>query len=139
MRYIILDANVIFSSLLKGKALYLLIELKKRGFELVTPQFLIEEFARNVNELSKALGISLEETILSFGKLLRIVKVVPLKQYSKFLERAKKISPDVKDVPYFALSLAFNKVPIWSREPRLKRQKVIKVLSDKEVKELLRD
>lgn len=41
----------------------------------------------------------------------------------------------LKDSPYFALALAFDKAPIWSREPRLKRQKVVKVLHDKEVEE----
>jgi len=43
------------------------------------------------------------------------------------------IKPHLKDAPLFALSLAFNNAPIWSREPRLKMQKVVEVLHDKEV------
>jgi len=115
----------------------LLLELKKKEVKLITPQFILEEFVSNINELSKALGISNEEAILSFGKLLRIIEIIPKKKYFKFLEKAKKISPDKKDVPYFALSLAFGKAPIWSREARLKRQKIVKVLSDTEVKKLI--
>jgi predicted nucleic acid-binding protein len=53
----------------------------------------------------------------------------------KFIEEAKRISPHLKDAPLFALSLAFDKVPIWSREPRLKRQKSVEVLWDEEVKD----
>jgi predicted nucleic acid-binding protein len=53
----------------------------------------------------------------------------------KFIEEAKRISPHLKDAPLFALSLAFDKVPIWSRKPRLKRQKSVEVLWDEEVKD----
>jgi predicted nucleic acid-binding protein len=56
--------------------------------------------------------------------------VVPKSNYEIFLDKALRISPHKKDAPLFALSLAFNKAPIWSREPRLKRQKIIRVLSD---------
>jgi len=98
MKYLVVDANVVFSSLLKGSALFLLLELKKKGIKLITPQFLLEEFVSNINELSKALGISNEEAILSFGKLLRIIEIIPKEKYSKFSEKVKKISPDKKDV-----------------------------------------
>ena len=67
----------------------------------------------------------------------KVFFVVPKFLYEDFIEEAKHISPDKKDAPLFALSLAFDKVPIWSREPRLKRQKVVKVLDDKDVEELL--
>jgi predicted nucleic acid-binding protein len=136
---LVLDANVIFSALLKGKPLFMLIELRKRGVELITPNFLVDEFFWKVEELSKGLGISEQQTIQSFAKLLsELVRVVPKKKYRRFLSKAKQISPHIKDAPYFALSLAFNKAPIWSRELRLRRQKVIKVLSDNEVEELLK-
>jgi predicted nucleic acid-binding protein len=54
-----------------------------------------------------------------------------------FLAEAKRVAPHEKDTRHFALSLKFN-YPIWSREPKLKRQKVVEVLSDKEVEELLK-
>jgi predicted nucleic acid-binding protein len=113
---LVLDANVIFSALLKGKPLFMLIELRKRGVELITPNFLVDEFFWKVEELSKGLGISEQQTIQSFAKLLsELVRVVPKKKYRRFLSKAKQISPHIKDAPYFALSLAFNKAPIWSR------------------------
>lgn len=131
---LVLDANVIFSALLRGKPLSMFIELKKKGIDLITPDFLVEEFFGKVEKISKALGTNEEQTIVSFAKLFsELVRVVPEKEYAKFLSEAKQISPHVKDVPYFALSLRYDRCPIWSREPRLRRQKLVKVLSDKEV------
>ena len=136
---LVLDANVIFSALLRGKPLSMLIELQKKGIELITPDFLVEEFFEKVEELSKVVGVNEKQAVESFTKLLsELVRVVPKKEYSKFLSEASRISPDAKDIPYFALSLAFNKAPIWSREPRLRRQKTVEVLSDKEVEDLLK-
>jgi predicted nucleic acid-binding protein len=68
----------------------------------------------------------------------KFVKVIPMSIYEQFLDEANKISPHKKDAPLFALSLAFNKAPIWSRDLRLRRQKFVKVLSDKEVEESLK-
>ena len=46
---------------------------------------------------------------------------------------AKHISPDVKDVPYFAAALKL-KIPIWSNDAALKqKQDAVKVYSTKEV------
>lgn len=136
---LVLDANIIFSALLRGKPLSMFIELRKKGIDLITPDFLVEEFSGKVEELSKALVISKEQTTVSFAKLLsELVRVVPEKEYARFLKEGKRISPHVKDAPYFALSLAFNKAPIWSREPRLRRQKLVKLLSDKDVEQLLK-
>jgi predicted nucleic acid-binding protein len=73
-----------------------------------------------------------------FSAIKVIDRSVPKSNYEIFLDKALRISPHKKDAPLFALSLAFNKASIWSREPRLKRQKIIQVLSDIEVKTLIR-
>ena len=70
---------------------------------------------------------------VSLALLLKLVEIIPKEEYGEFIEEAKRISPLLKDAPLFALSLAFNNAPIWSREPRLKMQKVVEVLHDKEV------
>jgi predicted nucleic acid-binding protein len=137
---LILDANVIFSALLKGKPLSMSVELKNKGIELITPDFLVEEFFKKRKELSKILCISEEQILVAFTKMMsELVRVVHKEEYVTFLDEAKKISPDKKDVPYFALSLALDKAPIWSREPRLRRQKVVKVLDDKGVERLMKE
>ena len=122
--------------LVEGKALEILFELYDKGIKLISPEYFVEEFERNIDKLSKQSKLSKEE-LLTFASILfsEFVEIVPKDRYERFLEEAKKISPDNKDVPYFALSLAFNKAPIWSRERRLKKQDVVKVLFDNEVKE----
>ena len=136
MEFLVVDANVIFSCLLKGKALEILFELYDKGIKLISPEYFVEEFGRNIDKLSKQSKLSKEE-LLAFASILfsEFVEIVPKDRYERFLEEAKKISPDNKDIPYFALSLAFNKAPIWSREPKLKKQDVVKILFDDEVKE----
>ncbi len=135
MEFLVVDANVIFSCLLKGKALEILFKLYDKGIKLISPEYFVEEFERNIDKLSKQSKLSKEE-LLTFASILfsEFVEMVPKDRYERFLREAKSISPDNKDIPYFALSLAFNKAPIWSREPRLKKQNVVKVLFDDEIK-----
>ena len=47
-----------------------------------------------------------------------------------------KISPHSKDVPYFALALAFN-AAIWSDEKAFKKQNKVKIFSTEELKKIL--
>jgi predicted nucleic acid-binding protein len=95
------------------------------------------EELENLREKITKRGITKEEYANSFRLLKLLIEVVPKSKYEIFLDEALKISPHKKDAPLFALSLAFNKSTIWSREPRLKRQKIIQVLSDREVETLI--
>jgi predicted nucleic acid-binding protein len=89
------------------------------------------EELENLREKITKRGITKEEYANSFQLLKLLIEVVPKSKYENFLDEALKIAP------LFALSLAFNKAPIWSKEPRLKRQKIIQVLSDREVENLI--
>jgi predicted nucleic acid-binding protein len=108
--------------------------LYSKGVEFVISEFVLNELY-NLKNKAKKKGISDKEFNKLFEFLLSISIVANEKLYKPFLNEAVKISPHKKDAPLFALSLAFNKAPIWSREPRLKRQKLIKVVNDKEVEE----
>lgn len=132
---LVIDVNVLFSFFRKGRVFKLIEELTKRDIRLLIPTEMKEELLRLKHKIIKFAGISEEEWEELSTVLFLLVKSVSISVYKRFLEEAKKISPHKKDAPLFALSLAFNKAPIWSREPRLKRQKVIEVLLDKEVEE----
>lgn len=135
--FLVVDANVVLSALIPGsKSIDLLAGLEKAGYKLLSPEFLIEEVNKNIPDLIKVSGLTKEEIEASFELLLERIEVVSKSEYEQFISEAKKVSPDVNDIPYFAVSLKF-KCPIWSREPRLKRQKVVKVLDDKGVEGLL--
>lgn len=136
--FLIADTNILFSLAGKGKVLKLLKQLWNKGVRVITPEFSKEELLKVKKDLIKFTGFSEVEFKKFIEKLEKVVEIVPKSKYLEFLEEAKKISPHKKDIPFFALSLAFKKAPIWSRDAKLKRQKFIKVLSDKEVEDLLK-
>lgn len=109
--------------------------LRGIGVRLISPDVILFELLKLKEEIMKSSKISEVEFEVLSVTLTTIVKSVPKEEYEEFLEESKRVSPHLKDAPLFALALAFNKIPIWSREPRLKRQKIVKVLHDKEVEE----
>jgi predicted nucleic acid-binding protein len=137
MKILIIDTNVLFAFFSSKRVVEIFKKLYLSGVKLIVPQFVMEEL-ENLREKIIKRGITKEEYINSFQLLKLLIEVVPKSKYEIFLDEALKISPHKKDAPLFALSLAFNKAPIWSREPRLKRQKTIQVLSDIEVEALIR-
>jgi len=136
MKTLIIDTNVLFAFFGSKKVVEIFKKLYLSGVKLIVPQFVMEEL-ENLREKITKRGITKEEYANSFQLLKLLIEVVPKSKYEIFLDEALKISPHKKDAPLFALSLAFNKSPIWSREPRLKGQKIIQVLSDREVETLI--
>jgi predicted nucleic acid-binding protein len=136
--FLIIDTNVLFSLVVKGKVRKLFKQLWKERINPIIPEFSKEELLEIKSDLMKFARLNEKEFEQFINDLGKFVKVIPMSVYEQFLDEAKKISPHKKDAPLFALSLAFNKAPIWSRELRLRRQKFVKVLSDKEVEELLK-
>jgi predicted nucleic acid-binding protein len=135
--FLIVDTNVLFSFFhSKSKVRESFKSLRERGVSLLVPQYMFDELLGIKPEILRDCNLSVDEFSVSLALLLKLLEIVPEGEYEEFIEEAKRISPHLKDAPLFALSRAFDKVPIWSREPRLKRQKVVKVLHDKEVVEL---
>jgi predicted nucleic acid-binding protein len=137
MKILIIDTNVLFAFFSSKRVVEIFKKLYLSGVKLIVPQFVMEELD-NLREKIIKRGITKEEYINSFQLLNLLIEVVPKYKYEIFLDEVLKILPHKKDAPLFALSLAFNMVPIWSGEPRLKRQKFIQVLSDIEVEALIR-
>ena len=62
--------------------------------------------------------------------------LVPFEEIKPFIEKAKAISPDVKDVPYIALALKLN-IAVWSNDGSLKeKQDTVKVYATHEIAKL---
>src|SRR3989344_2273779 len=57
-------------------------------------------------------------------------------EYDEFLDKSIKNLPDPKDAPYLALALLRN-ASIWSNDPHLKEQSLVKVYTTKELVEAL--
>lgn len=131
---LVVDANELFSAMIaRGRMLDLLFHSE---IELVSPSFIVKEFEKYYKEIAEKSGFSEGETLSFFALLLPQIKFINEKEYASFLSEATKISPDPNDTHYFALALKLN-CPIWSEEKKLKEQQKVKILTTKELWELV--
>lgn len=134
MRFVV-DTNVLFSFFRKGSETRKLV-LNFEILELFTPSFCMDELRKHKELVCKKSMLSDEEFEEVLDDLLIFVKVSPHSEYKEFFRAAKNVSPDRDDIDLFALALKLN-CPLWSNDRKLKRQTRVKVLSTKELIELL--
>ena len=132
---VIIDANILFSSLIKNSLTANL--LFKEDLTLYVPDFFIEEFMKYEKLILKKTNRSRGDYIRILHCLKTIIHKIPEEKFSNFLNKAEKICPDEKDIPYFALALKLE-MPIWSNDKKLKEQNIIKIYSTKEMLEILK-
>ncbi|HIH11820.1 TPA: hypothetical protein HA241_06530 [Candidatus Woesearchaeota archaeon] len=78
-----------------------------------------------------------EEFVTIMHQLHQVITVVPQEEYVTYMEMAEKISPDDKDVMYFALALKMN-CGIWSNDSMLREQDKVTICNTKELLDLLK-
>jgi len=130
---LVVDANILFSALLKNSLTSEL--LFEENLKLYTADFIIDEFFKYEQILLKRTHRTRIDFIMMLHQLKEIVTVIPETEYASFIKDAKSISPDEKDMIYFALALKL-KCGIWSNDKRLKSQNHIKIYSTAEVANL---
>ena len=132
-----LDANIAVSAFLRESTTRRLL-LDSDLPRLIAPEFMNDELAKHSGEFAKKLGVTeagVEGIIAELFEAAEI-ELVPVKIYAPLLRKAAEISPDANDVPYFALAMKFN-CPIWSQDSALKSQSIVRVLSTKEIIQLI--
>ena len=120
-----------FNARSKARELSLIPEL-----ELHSPSFFLYELKEHKSKILTSFSLTETQFLLIMKLLKTIVKVAKEEEYSEFLSEAKEISPDPDDVDFFALSLKLN-CPLWSEDKLLKGQSKVKVLTTKDLLELL--
>jgi predicted nucleic acid-binding protein len=128
---LVVDANIIFAVLLKDGFTSDIIF--RDSLQLYAPDYILAEF----EDYRELIENKTERTDEEFNQLLEVLKrritLVKAEEIKPFIERAIKISPDIKDTPYVALALMLN-VAIWSNDKDLKeKQKVVQVHSTQEI------
>jgi len=128
---LIIDTNVLFAFFhpKSSSVKEIFKSLKDKKVKLFVPQYMFEELLNIKQKVLKNCGLNNEQFSIILALLLKFVEIIPKSEY-----KSKKLSPHLKDAPLFALSLFLDKAPIWSREPRLKKQDSVDVLDDKDVK-----
>jgi predicted nucleic acid-binding protein len=97
---IIADANIIFASLIKhGKTAELLLN---KNFKLYVPEFFLQELIKYSEIIAKKTYRNTESFYEFFNILIAVLNPVPNSETEKFLAKAIEISPDMKDIDYFA-------------------------------------
>jgi len=137
-KVLVIDANVLFSALIKGEfTLQLIYLLKSAGYKLVSPKAVLDEIEENKEKILKYSEFSSEEIDFILELLGEVIEFIPKERLERYFEEAKKICSDKDDVPYLALALSLGKVFIWSNDKDLKEdcEKVgIIVLSTEDIK-----
>jgi predicted nucleic acid-binding protein len=105
--------------------------------ELFAPYRLLAELEKNREMLKMKSGFTDSEFNAFIETMKLRIRFVPLEDFLDKINEAKIISPDLKDIEYFALALKLG-CPIWSEERRLKRQSAVLVLNAVELIALLR-
>jgi predicted nucleic acid-binding protein len=128
---LVVDANVLFSALIKGGETQRLLILPIH--ELYAPEFVLEELEKHHDEILAKSRRSKEEFAAVLQSFRKIIEIIPQKEFASFLNKVEKFCPDPGDVSYFALA-SWLGCGIWSNDKDLKeKQNVIKVYSTYEL------
>ena len=126
---LVIDSNILFAALLKESGTSDIL-FKHR---LYAPEFIFEEFNKYKEYLKDKTKRSEENFNELFDLFERNAILIPKEEIDPFIEKAEKISPDAKDVPYLALALKLR-CGLWSNDRSLKeKQSVIQVYSTEEL------
>ncbi|MFQ5887848.1 MAG: PIN domain-containing protein [Candidatus Hydrothermarchaeales archaeon] len=131
---LVVDANVVFSALIKGGKTFdiFLFNRELKRFKLVAPEFLLIEVETHIDEILEKTKLSAKELGKIIDFLEEEIGFVPFEEFRELREDAEQTSPDPDDVQYFALALKLG-CTIWSNDKLLKQQSVVKVLSTDEL------
>ena len=116
---LVVDANVLFAALIKESATDLM--LFADYLHLYTPEYIFTEFEKYKEEILQKTKRSTEDFYKLIEALKRRIILVPFEELDPYLQRAEIISPDPKDVAYFALALKLH-CAIWSNDKKLKEK-----------------
>src|SRR3989338_10448210 len=126
---LVIDSNILFAALLKESGTSEILF----KHTLYAPEFIFEEF-RKYKEYLKGKTKRTEEGFSELFDLFeRNVILIPKEEIDPLIEKAERISPDTKDVPYLALALK-DRCSLWTNDEDLKeKQDAIQVYSTEEL------
>ena len=133
---LVIDATVLFTALIGTGVTKEIIFSDK--VKLYSPEYLFNEFEKHQLRIEKLSKLSSAELKELFAKLRSKIEFVPKSKFEKFLKSANSLIQDKDDTEYLALSLAFNKMPVWSNDPHFKQQSLVKVFNTKELLDQLK-
>jgi predicted nucleic acid-binding protein len=134
---IIVDANILFSALIKDSKTRELIFNKNAEF--YTPEFVFDELNKYRKEIMDKSKLCSSEFQKLFLTMFKIVTVIPGEDLINFSDRAYELVKEIdkKDIDYVAAVLKLENSVLWSEDKLLKNIKEIKILNSLEIALLL--
>lgn len=133
---IVVDSNIIFSFIIKGKNSAYLDIFSNDDLEAYAPEAIIYEFRKHGNRLKEKSEAFVEGIFLAFS----IIRIMPKEFYLDTFEKAYNICKkfDEKDSPFIGLALKLN-IPIWTNDKGILENKgEYQTITISELKELLK-
>jgi len=131
----VVDANILFAALIKDSVTADL--FVQEEIRLFAPEFIFREFEKYHATIMAKTDRSESDFEHFMVILLKRIHVVPREEFDSHISQAKKTSPDIKDVPYFALAMKKN-IPIWSNDKQLESQDLVVVYSTSKLIEIIK-
>jgi len=129
MKFVV-DTNVVISALIKDSITRKLIYSPK--LELFLPDFSLQEIEKYAEEIQDKSGMNKEEFDLLLRLILSNFLIVKNKKYEKYIEQARAICSDEKDIVFLALALAL-KISLWTEDKHLRKQNTVKIYSTEDL------
>ena len=133
---LVVDANIVISLLINPSNISISTFFDE-NLELFVPEFIFVEIENNIDEIKRKTKFSNEEVSELILILKRRLTTIPEKDFVSFRKDAQAVSPDKKDISYFALAL-YLKCPIWSHDKPIQKQSSVKILSTAEIIKMLK-
>jgi predicted nucleic acid-binding protein len=123
---LVLDNNILFSLINpKSTASYLFSSIKA---EFLAPEFIKLELNKHKSECLFKSRLSEHEFEIRQKEIEGGIGFVKISGYEEFLEKAITLLSDFNDVDFLALAVSIN-ASIWSNDPHLKQQSLVKVFT----------
>lgn len=134
---IILDANILFSALIKDSTIRKII-LEYDG-QFLFPEYIFEEMKKHQEMLYQKTKLDEKEFNQLLQMILTKVLIVPNETLTPYREKARGIMEkiDPNDVLFIACGLAHSGSVIWSDDKGFKKQNVTPTLNTLEIIEIL--
>ncbi len=127
---LVLDNNVLFSIMNPKSAASYLFSLLRAGFS--APEFIKSEFDEHKGDCLFKSKLSEHEFEMRQAEVENAINFFKLSEYDDFLEASANALPDSDDADFVALALLL-KAAIWSNDPHLKQQSLVKVYTTAEL------
>lgn len=127
---VVLDNNILFSLMNPDSVnSYLFASLR---FEFFAPEYIKSELAKYASDCLLKSTLSKHEFEMRQKEVEEGIRFCKVSKFKGFLKQAKDSLPDEDDAPYVALALAIKAV-IWSNDPHLKQQTLVKAFATAEL------